>query len=92
MREIIFTNQFKRDLKKVVRAESQAVLLDLISIIPSLAADVPLDEKWKDHQLVGDWKDFRECHIRSDLLLAYRKEPGILRLTRLATHSELFGK
>lgn len=90
MREIIFTGKFKRDLKKVQKSESQTVLLDLISAIAPLAADAPLAERLKDHQLVGDWKDFRECHIRPDLLLVYRKEPGILRLTRLASHSELF--
>jgi len=41
----------------------------------------------------GDkWGDHRECHLRPDLLLIYRKpNPETLQLVRLGSHSELFG-
>ena len=41
--------------------------------------------------LTGDFKDYRECHVKPDLLLVYAKRGGELHLARLATHSELFG-
>lgn len=91
MRDVVFTTKFKRDLKKVQRSVSEKVLLDLNDIIEQLADDIPLADQFKDHDLAGQWKDFRECHLRPDLLLVYRKEPGIIRLTRLTSHSELFG-
>jgi mRNA interferase YafQ len=42
--------------------------------------------------LGGDWRGYRECHIKPDLLLIHRKpDAGTLRLARLGSHSELFG-
>ncbi len=41
--------------------------------------------------LTGDWSDCRECHIRGDLLLVYRKPDDVLQLVRLGSHSELLG-
>ena len=43
-----------------------------------------------DHALGGKWKGYRECHIRADLLLIYRKFNQTLLLVRLGSHSELF--
>jgi mRNA interferase YafQ len=38
------------------------------------------------------WNGYRECHVKPDLLLIYRKEgEDILRLARLGSHSGLFG-
>jgi mRNA interferase YafQ len=52
-----------------------------------LAADKPLPERFRDHALVGQWKD---CHLRPDLVLIYRKpDDATLRLLRLGSHSEL---
>ena len=46
----------------------------------------------RDHALSGNWSGYRECHIKPDLLLIYRKpDASTLRLARLGSHSELFG-
>ena len=51
----------------------------------------PLDVRYRDHDLSGDWAGYRECH-KPDLLLIYRKsDADTLRLARLGSHSELFG-
>jgi mRNA interferase YafQ len=50
--------------------------------------DEELAARYRDHQLTG-WNDVRECHIRPDLILLYRKPPGILQLVRLGSHSQL---
>nr|WP_269149094.1 type II toxin-antitoxin system YafQ family toxin [Cupriavidus necator] len=45
---------------------------------------------FRDHALGGQWKDFRDCHVRPDFLLIYRKpDPWTLQLVRLGSHSEL---
>ena len=49
-----------------------------------------LIEKYKDHQLIGKMKDFRECHIKPDLLLIYMIEDNTLKLVDIGSHSELF--
>jgi mRNA interferase YafQ len=63
---------------------------DLAAIVIALAQDQPLATKHRDHALTGQWRDFRDCHIRPDLVLIYRKpEPETLQLVRLGSHSEL---
>jgi mRNA interferase YafQ len=52
-----------------------------------------LPPDYHDHHLEGEWKDCRECHIRPDFLLIYRKTGSdVLELSRLGSHSELYGK
>lgn len=42
--------------------------------INCLCKDLPLPEKYSDHALVGEWKDFRDCHIKPDVVLIYLKK------------------
>ena len=43
-----------------------------------------------DHPLSGEWSDHRDCHIKPDLILIYRKpDDDHLDLVRLGSHSEL---
>ena len=91
MRTIERTGQFKRDYKKERKGPHQATLEEeLIHVVQTLANYQALPEKHHDHALVGDWKDHRDCHIRPDLVMIYRKyEPGVLQLVRLGSHGEL---
>jgi mRNA interferase YafQ len=51
-----------------------------------------LPERCRDHSLSGKWKAYRECHLKPDLLLVYRKpDAETLQLVRLGSHSELCG-
>ncbi|MDC7945115.1 type II toxin-antitoxin system YafQ family toxin, partial [Raoultella ornithinolytica] len=57
---------------------------DLKPVLVALATDQPLDVRYRDHDLSGDWAGYRECHIKPDLLLIYRKsDADTLRLARL---------
>jgi mRNA interferase YafQ len=62
----------------------------LISALELLADDKLLPERNRDHALTGEWRDFRERHLKPDLLLIYRKAADVLQLVRLGSHSELF--
>ena len=64
----------------------------LTEIINNLANAVPLPEKNKDHELSGNFKGCRECHIQPDWLLIYKiqNDSLILTLSRIGSHSDLF--
>lgn len=91
MRTIEWTNQFKRDFKREKKGRYRKNLeADLFTIIELLANDQPIDIRYCDHSLSGNWKDHRDCHIKPDLVLIYQKpEQKIIRLIRLGSHSEL---
>ena len=93
MREIDRASSFKRDYKREAKGQHRATLdAELKPVIVALVTDQPLAAKYRDHELNGDWKGYRECHIKPDLLLIYRKlDADILRLARLGSHSALFG-
>ena len=93
MRTIERTNVFKRDFKREKSGQHKRDLESLVfTTISLLAEDKPLPEKNRDHALGGEWRDHRECHVKPDLLLIYRKpNPEVLQLVRLGSHSELFG-
>lgn len=85
MRKIVRTNSFKRDFKKSDNLESA-----LVEALYLLANDKPLPDRYLDHELKGEWEDYRECHIKPDLLLVYQKLNNELVLYRLNSHSEIF--
>lgn len=90
MRTIRQTGQFKRDLKREAKGPHRNVLQeDFVVIIEMLASDKALDPKYCDHSLSGDWIDHRDCHIKPDLVLIYRKpDDVVLQLVRIGSHSE----
>ena len=62
----------------------------LMQVVNLLASDTPLPQRNLDQPLSGEWNDHRDCHIRPDLVLIYRKpDGGSLELVRLGSHSEL---
>ena len=91
MRTIEWTNQFKRDYKREGKGQHRATLdVELFPIVEALANDQLLEPRYRDHALTGDWKDCRDCHIKPDMVLIYRKpDDVVLQLVRLGSHSEL---
>lgn len=91
MRRIDRSNQFGKDLKREARGQHRSVLdATLPSLLLLLAEDQPLPAKFNDHLLVGNWAGHRDCHIRPDLVLIYKKpDAESLVLVRLGSHSEL---
>ncbi|MBQ9531589.1 MAG: type II toxin-antitoxin system YafQ family toxin [Eubacterium sp.] len=87
---IVITSLFKKDVKRAKKRGYDLSLLD--AVVETLANGKPLDEKHRDHDLVGNYKGCRECHITPDWLLIYEicDDELILYLTRTGTHSDLF--
>lgn len=93
MRTIERSSAFRRDYKREAKGKHRATLdANLEPVLVSLANDQSLEDRHRDHDLSGNWAGYRECHVKPDLLLIYRKSGGdTLRLARLGSHSELFG-
>lgn len=80
-------------IKDVNRARKRGFdITKLENVINKLARQERLDEHYHDHPLVGNYADFRECHIQPDWLLIYYIDDKQLRLFlfRTGTHSDLF--
>ena len=90
MLDIVLSNRFKKDLKLAAKRGYDLDLFD--AVVTNLAERRPLAEKYRDHELTGNYSGFRECHIQPDWLLVYRVEADelILFLSRTGTHSDLF--
>lgn len=93
MRTIERSSAFKRDYKREAKGQHRATLdSDLMPVLTALVNDQSLEIRHRDHELSGDWDGYRECHVKPDLLLIYKKsDVDVLRLARLGSHSELFG-
>lgn len=88
--KISFTKDYKRDLKRLANQPEILLSAEMIDVMHHLLNGKNLPEKYKDHALSGNWKGFRDCHIKNDLVLIYHLNNEGLTLVRLNTHSEVF--
>lgn len=87
-RSTAFKRDYKREAKGIYRKSLDA---DLVAVLSALVDDQRLPPSLRDHELVGQWHGFRECHVKPDLLLIYRKpDASTLQLARLGSHALLF--
>ena len=84
------TNQFKRDIKKILKAGCD--IEKLLKTVEVIANGQELPIKYKDHPLKGKSKGKRDCPIEPDWLLIYALEDNELVLYRTGSHSDLFKK
>lgn len=89
MKELKATSQFKKDLK---RYQNQPKKIEKLKVVLGyLQQGISIPQEYKPHKLLGNFKDYMECHIESDTLLIWFDEnPNVVKLIRLGTHSELF--
>lgn len=89
MKSIRYTGQFKKDLKKILKQPKKLEALWIV--IDMLANEIPLPQKYRQHQIKGEYSGCMECHIEGDFLLIwYDEESNSIALFRLGSHSELF--
>lgn len=89
--KIVRTKRFKTAYKRIKNLPGfkKDVFLE---VILALASGDALSEKYKDHKLTVNLKNFRECHLAPDILLLYQIDDGILVLTlvSIGNHVQLF--
>ena len=92
MYHVKFTTAYKKSYKLMRKRGLDLSLLD--NVVDKLRQGMPLEEKYRDHALTGNFVGFRECHIKPDWLLIYLIENNILTLTLVDTgsHSDIFKK
>jgi mRNA interferase YafQ len=90
--DIVATNKFKSDLKRMDKRGKDLSKLDWV--INELVENRPLPPKYKNHALKGEYSGMLECHIDPDWLLiyAYDHDALILYEIRTGTHSDLFNR
>lgn len=90
MYSVDYSSLYKKTFKKL-NTDDKLLVLEAIEI---LASGQKLDIKYQDHKLKGNKSEYRECHIKPDLLLIYKKDEDILVLTciKLTNHNNLSKK
>ncbi|RAX55319.1 type II toxin-antitoxin system mRNA interferase toxin, RelE/StbE family [Helicobacter sp. 16-1353] len=81
-------NTFKKDFKSVQKQGWDCEAID--EVVFQLQTCEILDSKLKDHKLLGEFKDFRECHIKGDLVIIYKRDDKFLELFHIGRHQDLF--
>ncbi|MFA5936740.1 MAG: type II toxin-antitoxin system YafQ family toxin [Candidatus Paceibacterota bacterium] len=91
MYQVVFSSQYQKSLKKISRSGNFPIK-EIEKVISLLIVGEILPYKYKDHKLNGELSDYRECHIKGDLLLIYKIEEQnlILVLINIGSHSKLF--
>lgn len=84
------TSKFRKEYKLAKKRGLDMNLLE--TVIDTLLEEKPLDEKYRDHALSGNYSGFRECHIQPDWLFIYKidGERLVLVAARTGSHSDLF--
>ena len=82
------TNRFKKDAKRMLKRGKD--IEALLFVINELVEQRGLSPKYKDHALIGQYRNKRDCHIEPDWILLYAVEDTDLVLHRTGTHSDLF--
>jgi mRNA interferase YafQ len=90
MLKSITTTKFKRDLKRGKKQRRNTK--ELKDVMDKLIKQERLPAKYRDHKLLGELQDCRECHVENDWLLIYRTTDDEITFVGLGSHAELFNK
>ncbi|MBI2252031.1 MAG: type II toxin-antitoxin system YafQ family toxin [Armatimonadetes bacterium] len=88
MRKPAYTKQFEKDIKKLIKSGKDRERIK--KVLTALIKEENLELKYRDHKLIGKFKDRRECHIETDWLLIYKIFSDEIIFERTGSHSELF--
>ena len=93
-RDVDKSKDFLKDWENLAKSGKHDlnVLKEVMLLL--IANDAPLSAEWKDHKLKGKYKNFRECHVKGDLLLVYKiyenSHNDLIMFSRAGTHAEIF--
>ena len=84
----IYTKQFERDLKRMLKRGNDAEKFKIVARM--LLDEESLPSRFHDHKLSGSFVGRRDCHVENDWVLIYKKETAAIIFERTGTHSDLF--
>lgn len=91
MYEIKSTKSFRKSIKRVVRSgKYKGIEEEVGGVLDTIAKGRNLPRKYEDHALTGEYKTYRECHLRPNLLLIYKIKDGVVYNVNIGSHPELF--
>ena len=88
MRAIARTNRFKKGYQRHVAG--MPMELEFAEVVWLLVSGATLPAGYRDHPLKGSPSDYRDCHLRGDMVVIYQATPDLVKFVRIGTHSELF--
>ena len=89
---LIYTGEFKRNVKKCVKRGYDLTLLQNVISILQMKGELP--KEYFPYKLMGNYKGYWECHVMPDWLLLWKQNDKelILTLYKTGTHSDIFQK
>jgi len=88
MRQVEYSGQFRRDVKRVKKRGKD--INRLKTLLRLLTYSDPLPFSYQDHPLKANWRGCRDAHLEPDWLLIYYIDGGLVRFERTGTHADLF--
>ncbi len=85
-----YQKQFKKDIKKTKKRGKE--MDKLKEVMSRLINEEILEERYRNHQLIGTYVGCLECHIEPDWLLIYaiNNTAQTITFVRTGSHSDLF--
>jgi len=83
-----YAKRFKKDLQRVIKSGKN--IQKLKTVIKLLIAQEHLPSKYKEHKLMGEFKERLECHVEPDWLLIYKIDEERIIFEMTGSHSDLF--
>jgi len=86
--------RFKKDIQRDKKSGkfNEDDFDELKQVMTNLIDEIELDKKYLDHNLIGDFKGFKECHLKPNWLLVYKADSQDIKFARLGTHQQIFKK
>lgn len=84
----VYDRRFKKDVELMKKRGHGFQELETVTLL--LLSGKPLPAKYRDHKLKGNYVDYRDCHVKNDMLLIYKKTKTHIYFARLGTHSDIF--
>lgn len=88
MLQAIYLNRFEKDLKRIQKRGKD--MNKFKTLVLKLLAGEELEQRYRDHLLVGNFANRRECHLEPDWLLIYRFDGEKVIFERTGSHADLF--
>jgi mRNA interferase YafQ len=94
MLTIKLDKRFKKDIQRDKKSGkfNEDDFDELKQVMTNLIDEIELDKKYLDHKLIGDFKGFKECHLKPNWLLVYKADNQDIKFARLGTHQQIFKK